>query len=98
MSRIVLIGGHGKVVRLLTPRLVRGGHQVTALFRNPAHADRGVSRGNVAQVIAAALATPATIGKTVGFIDGQCRSGRHWRSWNERQTYRHATGVWSGPA
>ena len=30
----------------------------------------GVSRANVAQVIAATLATPATIGKTVGFVDG----------------------------
>ncbi|MBB5866087.1 SDR family oxidoreductase [Xanthomonas sp. 3058] len=37
MSRIVLIGGHGKVARLLTPLLVRGGHRVTALFRNPEH-------------------------------------------------------------
>ncbi|MFO3707542.1 NAD(P)H-binding protein, partial [Xanthomonas codiaei] len=31
----------------------------------------GVSRANVAQVIAATLATPASIGKTIGFIDGQ---------------------------
>ncbi|MCL1500804.1 SDR family oxidoreductase [Xanthomonas nasturtii] len=37
MSRILVIGGHGKVARLLTPLLVRGGHQVTAVFRNPAH-------------------------------------------------------------
>ncbi|KAB7768862.1 SDR family oxidoreductase [Xanthomonas maliensis] len=39
MSRFLLIGGHGKVARLLTPLLVRDGHQVTALIRNPAHAD-----------------------------------------------------------
>ncbi|QBG98216.1 hypothetical protein EYC56_00445 [Xanthomonas oryzae] len=31
----------------------------------------GVSRGNVAQVIAAVLATLASIGKTLGVIDGQ---------------------------
>ncbi|WP_355606245.1 SDR family oxidoreductase [Xanthomonas cannabis] len=37
MSRILVIGGHGKVARLLTPLLVRGGHQVTAVFRNPEH-------------------------------------------------------------
>ncbi|MCC4604733.1 SDR family oxidoreductase [Xanthomonas campestris] len=37
MSRILVIGGHGKVARLLTPLLVRAGHQVTALFRNPEH-------------------------------------------------------------
>ncbi|MCD0256939.1 SDR family oxidoreductase [Xanthomonas melonis] len=37
MSRLLVVGGHGKVARLLTPLLVRGGHQVTALFRNPEH-------------------------------------------------------------
>ncbi|KHL55894.1 SDR family oxidoreductase [Xanthomonas cannabis] len=37
MSRILVIGGHGKVARLLTPLLVRGGHHVTAVFRNPEH-------------------------------------------------------------
>ncbi|MCC8537033.1 SDR family oxidoreductase [Xanthomonas axonopodis pv. poinsettiicola] len=37
MSRILVIGGHGKVARLLTPLLVRAGHQVTAVFRNPGH-------------------------------------------------------------
>lgn len=42
------------------------------ITRDPgSDADGGVSRANVAQVIATALATPATIGKTVGFIDGQ---------------------------
>ncbi|MDV2453529.1 SDR family oxidoreductase [Xanthomonas hortorum] len=45
MSRIVLIGGHGKVARLLTPLLVRGGHQVTALFRNPEHTDDVIADG-----------------------------------------------------
>ncbi|AOD16459.1 NAD(P)H-binding protein [Xanthomonas fragariae] len=108
MTHIVLIGGHGKVARLLASPLVRGGYRATALFRNPDHeedmiadgatpvvfdiehtdaisvqcaghdavvwsagADGGVSRTNVAKVIAAAFATPATIGKTVGFVDGQ---------------------------
>ncbi|WP_349656572.1 SDR family oxidoreductase [Xanthomonas sp. 10-10] len=37
MSRILVIGGHGKVARLLTPLLLTGGHHVTALFRNPEH-------------------------------------------------------------
>ncbi|WP_115046061.1 SDR family oxidoreductase [Xanthomonas arboricola] len=49
MSRIVLIGGHGKVARLLTPLLVRGGHSVTALFRNPAHADDVIADGATPQ-------------------------------------------------
>ncbi len=39
MSRILVIGGHGKVARLLTPLLVADGHQVTALIRNPAQRD-----------------------------------------------------------
>ncbi|MFB6491743.1 SDR family oxidoreductase [Xanthomonas perforans] len=45
MSRILVIGGHGKVARLLTPLLVQGGHQVTALFRNPAHEDDVMADG-----------------------------------------------------
>ncbi|WP_155519013.1 NAD(P)H-binding protein, partial [Xanthomonas euvesicatoria] len=34
-----------KVARLLTPLLVQGGHQVTALFRNPAHEDDVMADG-----------------------------------------------------
>jgi uncharacterized protein YbjT (DUF2867 family) len=37
MSRIVLIGGHGKISRLLTPLLVSNGDEVVSVFRNPAH-------------------------------------------------------------
>jgi len=36
--RIVVIGGHGKVARHLTPVLRERGHQVTAVVRNPDHA------------------------------------------------------------
>ncbi|GIE88433.1 SDR family oxidoreductase [Actinoplanes regularis] len=35
--RVLVVGGHGKVARLLLPLLVRAGHQVTAVFRDPAH-------------------------------------------------------------
>ena len=38
MSRIVIIGGHGKIALLLAPLLVEEGHSVTSLIRNPAHA------------------------------------------------------------
>ena len=38
MSRILIIGGHGKVARLLTPLLVTRGDEVTAIIRNPDHA------------------------------------------------------------
>ncbi|SEM21546.1 Putative NADH-flavin reductase [Pseudoxanthomonas sp. GM95] len=39
MSHILIIGGHGKVARLLIPLLTAAGHQVSAVIRNPAHAD-----------------------------------------------------------
>ena len=37
MSRILIIGGHGKVALRLTPLLVSAGNQVTAVIRNPDH-------------------------------------------------------------
>ena len=37
MSRIVIVGGHGKVALLTAPLLVADGHQVTSLIRNPDH-------------------------------------------------------------
>lgn len=38
MSRIAIVGGHGKVAMLLTPLLVEREHSVTALIRDPAQA------------------------------------------------------------
>ncbi|MDM7989174.1 SDR family oxidoreductase [Arthrobacter sp. zg-Y877] len=38
MSRIAIIGGHGKVAQHLARRLTGNGHSVTSLFRNPDHA------------------------------------------------------------
>jgi len=35
MSRIAIVGGHGKIARLLIPLLVDAGHQPVALVRNP---------------------------------------------------------------
>ncbi|WP_026536014.1 SDR family oxidoreductase [Arthrobacter sp. H14] len=37
MSRIAIIGGHGKVAMHLAEILTGGGHQVSSLFRNPDH-------------------------------------------------------------
>ncbi|KZE91847.1 NAD(P)H-binding protein [Microbacterium sp. TNHR37B] len=37
MSRILIIGGHGKVALLLAPILVEEGHTVTSVIRRPAH-------------------------------------------------------------
>src|SRR5690554_6741333 len=39
MSRIVIIGGHGKVALRLSRRLSDRGDQVTAIIRNPDHSD-----------------------------------------------------------
>lgn len=38
MTRIAIVGGHGKIARLLVPVLVDRGHQPVALIRNPDHA------------------------------------------------------------
>lgn len=37
MSRIALIGGHGKVALILTPLLAGAGHTVSSIIRNPDH-------------------------------------------------------------
>ena len=37
MSRVIVIGGHGKVALLTAPLLVADGHDVTSVVRNPAH-------------------------------------------------------------
>ncbi|MCP2031535.1 uncharacterized protein YbjT (DUF2867 family) [Okibacterium sp. HSC-33S16] len=37
MSRIVIIGGHGKISRILTSQLVDNGDDVVSVFRNPDH-------------------------------------------------------------
>ena len=39
MSRVLVIGGHGKIALLLAPLLTERGDAVTAVIRNPAHAD-----------------------------------------------------------
>jgi uncharacterized protein YbjT (DUF2867 family) len=45
MSRIVIIGGHGKVALHLARTLTDRGDQVTSVFRNPDHADDVVATG-----------------------------------------------------
>ncbi|HEY4535051.1 MAG TPA: NAD(P)H-binding protein [Enteractinococcus sp.] len=39
MSKVMIIGGHGKVARLATPLLVQAGHTVTSIIRNPDQED-----------------------------------------------------------
>ncbi|MET0827896.1 MAG: NAD(P)H-binding protein [Microbacterium sp.] len=45
MSRILIIGGHGKVALLLAPLLVARGDDVTSVIRNPAHAEEVAATG-----------------------------------------------------
>lgn len=45
MSRIFLIGGHGRVALLLAPLLVASGHRVTAVIRNPDHSAEVAATG-----------------------------------------------------
>ncbi|WP_328476320.1 SDR family oxidoreductase [Actinoplanes sp. NBC_00393] len=37
IRRVLVVGGHGKVARLLLPQLVAAGYETTAVFRNPEH-------------------------------------------------------------
>ncbi|MGO4691100.1 SDR family oxidoreductase [Glaciibacter sp. 2TAF33] len=39
MSRIAIIGGHGKVAQHLARTLTQGGHSVSSIIRNPEHQD-----------------------------------------------------------
>lgn len=48
--RVLVIGGHGKVARLLTPLLLARGHTVTGVVRNPDHSADVVSDGATAAV------------------------------------------------
>ncbi|MFE1663201.1 NAD(P)H-binding protein [Microbacterium sp. P02] len=45
MSRIMLVGGHGKVALLLAPLLSARGDQVSAVIRNPDHSEDVLAAG-----------------------------------------------------
>jgi len=47
MARILLIGGHGKVALLAAPLLVRDGHAVDAVVRNPDHREDVAATGAI---------------------------------------------------
>ncbi|WP_435203454.1 SDR family oxidoreductase [Janibacter sp. GS2] len=51
MSRIVIVGGHGKIALLLAPLLAEHDHSVTALIRNPEHA-RDIKEVGASPVVA----------------------------------------------
>jgi uncharacterized protein YbjT (DUF2867 family) len=47
MSRVLIIGGHGKIALLLAPLLVERGDVVTSVIRNPDHADEVAATGAI---------------------------------------------------
>ena len=51
MSRVLLIGGHGKVALLAAPLLVADGHDVTSVVRNPAHVADVQATGAIPAVV-----------------------------------------------
>ena len=68
MSRIAIIGGHGKVALHLARDLTANGHQVTSLFRNPDHT------GDVEATGAAAVVADVenmSTGEIAGKLAGQ---------------------------
>ena len=63
MSRIVMIGGHGKVALLAAPLLVEAGHEVVSLIRNPDQADDVVAVGATPLVLSVEEADVAELAR-----------------------------------
>lgn len=57
MSKVMIIGGHGKVAQLATPLLVQAGHTVTSIIRNPDQQDTIATLGATPQVLDVESAT-----------------------------------------
>ncbi|TBN56505.1 NAD-dependent dehydratase [Glaciihabitans arcticus] len=67
MTRILIIGGHGKIALLLAPLLIARGDEVTSLIRNPAHEDDVAATGATPLVAdIEQLATPDLSGLFAG--------------------------------
>ena len=69
MSRIVMIGGHGKVALLAAPLLVEAGHEVVSLIRNPDQADDVVAVGATPLVLSVEEADVAELQARVRLDD-----------------------------
>jgi len=65
MSRVIVIGGHGKVALLAAPLLVADGHDVTSVVRNPAHVADVEATGATAAVLDVESATTDEIADLV---------------------------------
>lgn len=67
--RILIIGGHGKVARLLTPLLVEASHEVTAVVRNPEHVPDVEADGAAALVADVQAMGPAALTDAMSDVD-----------------------------
>jgi len=67
MSRILIIGGHGKVALLLAPLLVARGDDVTGVIRNPGHAPEVAASGASPRV---ADVETLSVDELSGLVDG----------------------------
>ncbi|GHD45326.1 SDR family oxidoreductase [Mycetocola manganoxydans] len=70
MSRIVIIGGHGSIARLLTQQLVARGDSVVSVFRNPDHREEIESLGAEAFVCDVETASAADLAPAMTGADG----------------------------
>jgi uncharacterized protein YbjT (DUF2867 family) len=65
MSRVIIVGGHGKVALLAAPLLVSDGHDVTSVVRNPEHVADVEATGATAAVLDVEHATTDQIAELV---------------------------------
>jgi uncharacterized protein YbjT (DUF2867 family) len=69
MSRIAIIGGHGKVALHLSRILSGEGHDVTSFIRNPGHVSDVTATGASAEVLDVENSTTAELAKALGGHD-----------------------------
>lgn len=69
MSRIAIIGGHGKVALHLSRILSGEGHDVTSFIRNPEHVADVTATGASAEVLDVENSTTAELAKALGGHD-----------------------------
>ena len=65
MTRIAIIGGHGKVALLLSELLTSEGHSVTSFIRNPDHAEDVTATGATPSVLDMENSTTAAIAEAL---------------------------------
>lgn len=69
MSRIAIVGGHGKIARLLVPLLTEAGHVPVCLVRNPEHVEHLESLGAEAVLLDIEAADAAAFADAFAGVD-----------------------------